>query len=54
VESTIYTDDPAPGITAVMSDPPTEPEFGDTDTSLGVKVNDSSITEWLSGVPTSK
>jgi hypothetical protein len=38
----------------VINDPPTDPEFGKTDTSFGVRLNEASTSEWLSGIPTSK
>jgi hypothetical protein len=44
----------APGTEAVIKDPPTDPELGETDTSFGVRLNEASTNEWLSGIPTSK
>jgi hypothetical protein len=35
----------APGTKAVIKDPPTDPEFGVTDTSFGVSSNDASTRE---------
>lgn len=47
-------DEPAPGTTAVIRVPPIEPEFGEMETSFGVKVKGASTTECPSGIPTSK
>ena len=47
-------DEPAPGTTAVIRVPPIEPEFGEMETSFGVKVKGASTTECPSGRPTSK
>jgi hypothetical protein len=56
VESTMDTveDTVAPGTEAVIKDPPIDPEFGETETSFGVRSNEASTSEWPSGMPTSK
>jgi len=41
----MVTEELAPGTTAVMRDPPTDPEFGEMETSLGVKVMEASTME---------
>jgi hypothetical protein len=43
-----------PGTEIVIIDPPTDPKFGETDTSFGVRLNEASTSEWPSGIPTSK
>jgi hypothetical protein len=43
-----------PGTEAVINDPPIDPEFGETETSFGVRLNEASTSEWPSGIPTSK
>jgi hypothetical protein len=48
------SDTVTPGIMAVINDPPTDPETGETDTSLGVRLNEASTSEWPAGIPTSK
>lgn len=45
VESTMVTEEPAPGTTVVIKDPPMDPEFGEMETSFGVKVMEASTTE---------
>jgi hypothetical protein len=56
VESTMETveDTVTPGTEAVINDPPTDPEFGETETSFGVRSKDASTREWPFGIPTSK
>jgi hypothetical protein len=48
------SDTVTPGTVAMIKDPPTDPEFGETDTSLGVRLNEASAYEWPFGIPTSK
>ena len=47
VESTIETVEltTTPGTDAVINDPPTDPELGEMETNLGVKLRDASTIE---------